>query len=275
MFKILSKKILNETVEEMVIEAPFVARRCEPGQFVILRVDADGERVPLTIVDYDREKQTVTIIYQVVGYSTQLLAQKEAGDFIEDFVGPLGKPAPLHPAKRVLCIGGGVGVAPLYPQMKKVKELGAKVDVIIGARNKDYVILEEECRAVAENFYVATDDGSLGTKGRVTDVLNQLIEEGNQYDEVIAIGPLIMMKAVCDITKVHNIPTAVSLNPVMIDGTGMCGGCRVTVGGKIQFACVDGPDFDGHQVDFEECMRRQQMFKKEEEHACRVGLGEK
>ena len=272
MYKILSKKILNETVQMMEVEAPYVARRCEPGQFIILRVDEKGERIPLTIADYDREKQSVTIIYQVVGYSTQQLAMKGQGDSIQDFVGPLGKPTELKKHSRVLGIGGGVGAAPLYPQIKKLHEMGVAVDVILGARNEEYLLLEEEFNKICDHIYIATDDGSKGHKGFVTQILQNQIEQGINYDEVIAIGPLVMMKAVCDITKQYDIPTAVSLNPIMIDGTGMCGGCRVTVGGKVQFACVDGPDFDGHLVDFEECIRRQQMYK-EEEHTCRVGIG--
>lgn len=271
MYRILSKKILNETVQLMEIEAPYIARRCEPGQFVILRVDENGERIPLTIADYDRERKTVTIIYQIVGYSTKKLSQKEAGDTIQDIAGPLGKPSELKKHKRVLGIGGGVGAAPLYPQIKKLSEMGVNVDVILGGRTKEYVILEDKFREICQNVYIATDDGSRGHRGLVTDVLTKLIEEGKEYDEVIAIGPLVMMKAVCVITREYHIPTSVSLNPIMIDGTGMCGGCRVTVGGKIKFACVDGPDFDGHLVDFEECMRRQRMYK-EEEHVCLIGL---
>lgn len=271
MYKIVNKKVLNSTVEQMTIHAPFVARKCEPGQFVILRVNKDGERIPLTIVDYDREDKTVTIIYQVVGYSTRLLSEKQAGDTIEDFVGPLGQPTELKKHKRVLGIGGGVGTAPLYPQLKKLYNHGVKVDVILGARDESFLILEDEINEIADNVYVATNDGSKGHKGFVTDVLQELLKD-NEYDEVIAIGPLVMMKAVVGITKPLNIPTGVSLNPVMIDGTGMCGGCRVTVGGETKFACVDGPDFDGLLVDFDECIRRQGMFK-EEEHHCRVGLG--
>ncbi len=272
MYEIISKKSLNSSVEWMEVHAPFVARKCESGQFIILRVDEDGERFPLTIADYDREKQTITIIYQIVGFSTQKLSQKQVGDFIHDFVGPLGRPADLKPHKRVLGIGGGVGAAPLYPQLKRLHELGASVDVILGGRSDEFVILEDELKAFCDHVYVATNDGSKGTKGFVTDILNELVSQGTIYDEIITIGPLIMMKVVCDITKDLGIPTSVSLNPVMVDGTGMCGGCRVTVGGKIKFACVDGPDFDGHLVDFEECMRRQSMYK-EEEHLCKINLG--
>lgn len=272
MYKILKKKKLNEAVELMVVQAPFVARSCQPGQFIILRPDEKGERIPLTIADYDREKETVTIIYQVVGYSTQLLSAKQEGDTIPDFVGPLGKPSELKKHKRVLGIGGGVGAAPLYPQIRKLHEMGVAVDVILGGRSKEFIILDKEFEAICDNVYYATDDGSKGKKGFVTDVLNDLLNEGKEYDEVIAIGPLVMMRAVVNITKPKNIPTAVSLNPIMIDGTGMCGGCRVTVGGETKFACVDGPDFDGFLVDFDECMRRQGMYK-EEEHTCRIGLG--
>jgi len=269
-YKVIKKKTINSQVELMVVHAPFTARKCEPGQFIILRVDEDGERIPLTIVDYDREEGTVTIIYQVVGYSTKLLSKKQEGDTINDFVGPLGQPTILKKHKRVLGIGGGVGAAPLYPQIKKLKEMGVSIDVIIGGRSEEYIILEDEFKEICDNIYFATNDGTRGTKGFVTDVLNTLLEQGNEYDEVIAIGPLIMMKAVVGVTKPLNIPTAVSLNPIMIDGTGMCGGCRVTIGGETKFACVDGPDFDGFLVDFDECMRRQTYYKNEEDHACRL-----
>ncbi|WZL83015.1 sulfide/dihydroorotate dehydrogenase-like FAD/NAD-binding protein [Vallitaleaceae bacterium 9-2] len=270
MYKILEKEILNDVVQKMVIEAPFVARKCEPGQFIILRVAENGERIPLTITDFDREKNSVSIVYQVLGYTTQLLAQKQVGDELIDFVGPLGKAAPMKKHKRVLGIGGGVGSAPLYPQLKKMASMGTKVDVILGGRDENLVILKDEFNKICDNVYYATNDGSLGHQGFVTDVLKQLIDKGEQYDEVIAIGPLIMMKAVVDITKPLNIPTGVSLNPVMIDGTGMCGGCRVTVGNETKFACVDGPDFDGLLVDFDEAMQRQAHFVAEEKHACRL-----
>lgn len=272
MYKIISKMKLNETVESMEVLAPFVARKCEPGQFIILRVDDGDERVPLTIADYSREKQTVTIIYQIVGYSTKKLSEKQAGDYISDFAGPLGEATKLEKHKRVIGIAGGVGAAPLYPQLKKLANMGVEVDVIIGGRSEEYIILEDQFREFASNIYFATNDGSKGTKGFVTDVLKKLLAEGNKYDEVITIGPLIMMKAVVGITKPLNIKTSVSLNPIMIDGTGMCGGCRVTVGGETKFACVDGPDFDGFLVDFDEAMRRQTMFK-EEEHICNIGRG--
>ncbi|WP_113671305.1 sulfide/dihydroorotate dehydrogenase-like FAD/NAD-binding protein [Vallitalea guaymasensis] len=270
MYKIVKKKTINSQVELMVVEAPFTARKCEPGQFIILRVNEDGERIPLTIADYDREAGTVTIIYQVVGYSTKLLSKKQEGDYINDFVGPLGQATELKKHKRVLGIGGGVGAAPLYPQIKKLKSMGVSVDVIIGGRSEEYIILEDEFKEICDNIYFATNDGTKGTKGFVTDVLNDLLEKGNKYDEVIAIGPLIMMKAVVSVTKPLNIPTGVSLNPIMIDGTGMCGGCRVTVGGETKFACVDGPDFDGFLVDFDECMRRQSYYREEEDHVCKL-----
>ncbi len=272
MYKIVSKEKLNSSVELMEIEAPFVARKCEAGQFIIIRVDEDGERVPLTIADYDREKNTVTIIYQVVGYSTELLSKKQVGEYVKDFVGPLGKPAPLHKCDYVVGVAGGVGAAPLYPQLRKLHEMGVKVDVIIGGRSAEYVILAEKFKEFCDNVYIATDDGSLGKKGFVTNVLQDIIDTGAKIDEVIAIGPLIMMKNVVKMTKPLGIPTGVSLNPIMIDGTGMCGGCRVTVGGKTMFACVDGPDFDGFEVDFEEAMTRQTMFK-DLEHECQIGRG--
>jgi len=272
MYEIIRKEKLNELVELMEIKAPYVARRCEAGQFIILVVEEDGERIPLTIADYDRENETVTIIYQVVGYSTKLLSEKTQGNCVQDFVGPLGHPAPLKKVNRVLGIGGGVGIAPIYPQLKKLKEMGVEVDVILGGRDESYIILDKEMNEACDNVYYATNDGSKGIQGFVTDKLNQLIDAGENYDLVIAIGPLVMMKAVCEITRKYNIETNVSLNPIMIDGTGMCGGCRVSVGGEIKFACVDGPDFDGHLVDFEEAMNRQKMFKEEEEHICRMAI---
>ncbi|MDF2925017.1 MAG: Cytochrome-c3 hydrogenase, gamma subunit [Paenibacillaceae bacterium] len=274
MYTIINKYKLNDTVELMVVHAPFVARKCEPGQFVMVRVEEGGERIPLTIADYDRQNQTVTIIYQVVGYTTGRLAAKSAGDTITDFAGPLGQPADIHPGKqRIIGIGGGVGAAPLYPQLRKWKEAGASVDVILGGRSKEFIILEKEFSAFCDHVYMATNDGSAGVQGFVTDILAGLLSAENRYDEVIAIGPLPMMKAVVGITKPQGIPTGVSLNPIMIDGTGMCGGCRVTVGGETKFACVDGPDFDGLLVDFDECIRRQGMYKELEAHACRIGTG--
>jgi len=276
MFKILQKRTLNTNVKLMVIDAPYVARKAEPGQFIILRVNENGERIPLTIADYDREKGTVTIIFQEVGKTTMLLGTLEEGDTILDFVGPLGTASHFENVKKAAVIGGGLGTAIAYPQAKKLHSMGASVDVITGFRNKDLIILEDEMKQVSDRLFITTDDGSNGNKGFVTDTLKKLIEEGNKYDLVIAIGPLIMMKFVSNLTKPYGIKTVVSMNPVMIDGTGMCGGCRVTVGGKTKFACVDGPDFDGHQVDFDEAMRRQGMYKTEEiqsteAHKCRLG----
>lgn len=270
MYEIIRKEKLAPGIWLMKVMAPLVARKAMPGQFIILRVKEEGERIPLTIADYDREEGWVTIIFQEVGLTTRLLATLVEGDSILDFVGPLGKPSKLDGLKRVLCIGGGVGVAPLYPQVKYLWEKGSRVDVIIGSRSKEYLILEKEIRGVCNNLYVTTDDGSYGRKGFVSDVLKELIDQGNTYDEVIAIGPLIMMKVVSQITKQYGVPTTVSMNPIMVDGTGMCGGCRVTVGGEIRYACVDGPDFDGHLVDFDEAMRRQQMYKEEEGHICKL-----
>ena len=264
MYKILKKEVLNDVVELMEIHAPYVARKCEPGQFIILRVGEDGERIPLTIADFDREKETITIIYQIVGYSTKQLAKLNEGDELTDFVGPLGVPTKFHEAKHVIGVAGGVGSAPLYPQLRELANRGVDVDVIIGGREAQYVLLADEFRKFCKNVYIATDDGSLGTKGFVTTVLSDLIVNGESFDEVIAIGPVPMMKAVVNVTKPKNIKTSVSLNPIMIDGTGMCGCCRVSVDGKIKFACVDGPDFDGLQVDFDELMMRQRMFKEEE-----------
>mgnify|MGYP000869718212 FL=1 len=278
MYKIVSKKILNPVLGLMEIHAPFVARKCEAGQFIIIRVDEDGERIPLTIADFDREKETVTIIYQKVGYSSNLLATKEEGDYVEDFVGPLGVPSPLkYTDKKIIGVAGGLGAAPIYPQLKKLAEMGVKVDVIIGGRSKDFVILEDQFREFCENVYVCTDDGSYGEKGFVTVVLQELLDKGEEYEECIAIGSLGMMNGVVNVTKPVGLRTMVSLNPLMIDGTGMCGCCRVTVGGEMKFACVDGPDFDGFKVDFKECMERQNFFKDKEQemndHACKIGRG--
>lgn len=274
MYKIVKKEVLNSVVVMMEIEAPYVAARCEAGQFVIVRVDEDGERIPLTIADFDRERNTVEIIFQVVGYSTTLMAKLNEGDYFQDFVGPLGQPAPLNKEwKRVIGVAGGVGAAPLYPQAKKLAEQGTKVDVIIGGRTAELVLLKEKFEKFCDNVYIMTDDGSLGEQGVVTKKLQELLDAGVKYDHAIAIGPLIMMKFVVALTKKpeYNLPTAVSLNPIMIDGTGMCGGCRVTVGGETKFACVDGPDFDGFEVDFDQCMKRQTFFK-EEEHECMMKL---
>jgi NAD(P)H-flavin reductase len=273
MYQIIRKEKLNKVVDLMEIRAPYVARKCEPGQFIIIRVDEDGERIPLTIADFDREKETVTIIYQVVGYSTELLSQKEEGDYVADFVGPLGVPAKLEKKEhKVIGIAGGVGVAPLYPQLRKLAQLGTKIDVIIGGKSAEYVLMADKFREFCENVYISTDDGTLGRKALVTDVLQDLLDKGEQYDECITIGPLIMMKNVVLMTKPIGLHTMVSLNPIMIDGTGMCGGCRVSVGGETKFACVDGPDFDGFKVDFDGCIKRQGMFR-EEEHQCKIGRG--
>ena len=275
MFKIVRKKELNSAVTLMEIEAPFVAKKAKAGQFIIFRVDETGERVPLTIAGYDREKGTVAIIFQKVGLTTKMLGAMNEGDYIQDFVGPLGKPTNTEGIKRVCVVGGGVGCAIALPSAQAFKEAGAEVDVIVGFRSKDIVILEDEMNAVATNYYLMTDDGSQGEKGFVTDKLKALIEAGNNYDAVIAIGPIPMMKFVSLATKPFGIKTIVSLNPIMIDGTGMCGGCRVTVGGKIKFACVDGPDFDGHEVDFDELMNRNSIYKAREAeltetHICRM-----
>ena len=270
MYKIVRKEILNDVVELMEIHAPYVARKCEPGQFIILRASEDGERIPLTIADFDREKETITIIYQIVGYSTEVLSQLNEGDELVDFVGPLGAPTVLHESKHVIGVAGGVGSAPLYPQLRALANMGVKVDVIIGGRESQYVLLKKEFEEFCDNVYIATNDGSMGTKGFVTDVLMELINKGETIDEVIAIGPVPMMKAGVDVTKPHTIKTSVSLNPIMIDGTGMCGCCRVTVDGKVKFACVDGPDFDGLLVDFDELIQRQKMFKSEEAHICNL-----
>ena len=276
MFSIVRKEVLKPAVKLLEVEAPYIARKAEPGQFIILRVNEEGERIPLTIADYDRQKGTVTIIFQEVGKSTRLLGTLEQGDAIADFAGPLGVASHLEGYKKAAVIGGGLGTAIAYPQAKKLHQLGTEVDVITGFRNSSLILLEDELRAASSHLYIATDDGSNGNKGFVTDILKKLIEEGNRYDLVIAIGPLIMMKMVSLLTKQYGIKTLVSMNPVMIDGTGMCGGCRVTVGGKTKFACVDGPDFDGHEVDFDEAMRRQAMYREQEKrsmdgHACRLG----
>ena len=266
MFKIIRKKRLNPTVTLMDIQAPLIARKAEPGQFIILRVDEAGERIPLTIADYDREKGTVTIIFQIVGATTEKLNHLEEGDSLHDFVGPLGIASHTEGLKKVAVIGGGVGSAIAYPIAKKLHAQGAEVHAIVGFRNKDLVILEDEFRAVSDLCKVMTDDGSYGEKGLVTNALKSLLDADEQYDEVIAIGPLVMMKFVCQLTKEYNVKTVVSMNPIMIDGTGMCGGCRFIVGGETKFACVDGPDFDGHLVDFDEAMERSNMYKDFERH---------
>ena len=267
MYRIVKKRVLNPTVTLMEVEAPAVARKAEPGQFIILRVDQGGERIPLTIAAFDREKGTVTIIFQIVGGTTEKLNHKEEGDFLQDFVGPLGKATETEGLKRVAVVGGGVGTAIAYPVAKKLHDVGCHVDLIVGFRNKDLVILEDEFKAASTQLIIGTDDGSYGKKALVTDLLREQIEAGAKYDRIIAIGPVIMMKFVCKLTKEYDIPTVVSMNPIMIDGTGMCGGCRLSVGGETKFACVDGPEFDGHKVDFDEAMARGAMYKDFERHA--------
>ena len=270
-YKIVKKADLNSQIYLMEIEAPLVARKAAPGQFVILRIDEKGERVPFTIADFDKEKGTVTVIIQAVGKTTKDLSKLNEGDTILDFAGPLGMPTPLEGLKKVAVIGGGLGTAIAYPQAKKLKELGAEVTAISGFRSKEYIILEDEMNAVSDKLIITTDDGSNGLQGFVTDRLREELESGEKYDEVIAIGPLVMMRAVCNLTKKFGIPTTVSMNPVMIDGTGMCGGCRVIVGGETKFACVDGPDFDGHKIDWDAAIKRQQMFKAYEKRSCEEG----
>ncbi len=267
MFKIVSKRSLNPTVTMMDIEAPLVARKAQAGQFIILRTDEDGERIPLTVAGCDREKGTVKIIFQIVGATTEKLNHKEVGDCLADFAGPLGKPTETEGLRKVCVVGGGVGCAIALPVAQKLHEQGCEVHSIIGFRNKDLVILEEEFAACSDKLTVMTDDGSHGTKGVVTAPLKEAIEAGENYDEVITIGPLIMMKFVVGVTKPAGVKTVVSMNPIMIDGTGMCGGCRLTVGGKTMFACVDGPDFDGFEVDFDEAMKRGAMYRDFERHA--------
>ena len=279
MFKILDKKQLNETTFSLTVYAPMVAQNILPGQFVMIMTDEDSERIPLTISDFDKEKGSVTVVFQAIGASTIKLSSKNTGDEIAHFAGPLGKPTELDGIKKAWVIGGGVGCAIALPQAKWLKNHGADVDIIAGFRNKDIVILEEEMVNAGTSCTICTDDGSYGVKGFVTGVLKEYIESGKEYDCVIAIGPVPMMKAVSDITKGYGIKTIVSLNPIMIDGTGMCGGCRVNVNGKVKFACVDGPDFDAHKVDFKELMIRNSMYKKQEteakEHMCRIFGGEK
>jgi ferredoxin--NADP+ reductase len=261
MYQIVKKKVLNPTVTLMEIDAPLVAKKAEPGQFIILRVDAAGERIPLTVADFDREKGTVTIIFQIVGATTEALNHLEEGDSLHDFVGPLGVPSHTEGLRKVAVVGGGVGCAIAYPIAKKLHRQGAVVHSVVGFRSHDLVILEDEFAAVSDKLCMMTDDGSHGTRGLVTNALKELIESGEQYDEVIAIGPLVMMKFVAALTREYGIKTVVSMNPIMIDGTGMCGGCRLTVGGSTKFACVDGPDFDGHEVDFDEAMERASMYR--------------
>lgn len=274
MYKILEARELTTNIYLMVVEAPRVAKNCQPGQFVIVRMDKDGERIPLTICDYDREKGTITIVFQTVGAETARMAVLKTGDFFHDFVGPLGcaseminEDKEVLAKKKILFVAGGVGTAPVYPQVKWLHNNGIAADVIVGAKNQDLLILEKEMEAVAGNLYVTTDDGSYGRKGMVTQTIQELVDEGKKYDLCIAIGPMIMMKFVCKLTKELEIPTIVSLNPIMVDGTGMCGACRVTVGDKVKFACVDGPEFDGHLVNFDEAMKRQQIYKTAEGRA--------
>ncbi len=266
MYRIVEKKILNPYVTLMEVEAPLIAKKAQPGQFIILRVDEEGERIPLTVADYNREKGTITIIFQIAGATTEKLNHLNKDEYIHDFVGPLGTPTHTDGLKKVAVVGGGVGCAIAYPVAKKLHELGAEVHSIVGFRNKDLVILEDEFRSVSDVMKIMSDDGSCGEKGLVTDALRQLIEAGNTYDEVVAIGPLVMMKFVAKLTKEYGIKTVVSMNPIMIDGTGMCGGCRLTVGGETKFACVDGPEFDGHLVDFDEAIERAAMYKDFESH---------
>ncbi|MBR1703323.1 MAG: sulfide/dihydroorotate dehydrogenase-like FAD/NAD-binding protein [Lachnospiraceae bacterium] len=271
MYKILKKQELAANIYLMDVEAKRVAKSCQPGQFVIVRMDADGERIPLTICDYNRETGAVTIVFQTVGAATKMMADLKEGDYFHDFVGPLGCASEFVKEdleslkqKKMLFVAGGVGAAPVYPQVKWLHEHGIQADVIVGSKTKDLLILEKEMEAVAGNLYVTTDDGSYGRSGMVTQVIKDLIAEGKKYDVCVAIGPMIMMKFVCLLTKEYELPTIVSLNPIMVDGTGMCGACRVTVGGKVKFACVDGPEFDGHAVNFDEAMRRQSLYKTQE-----------
>lgn len=265
MFKIISKKYLNDTVCEMKIDAPLVAKKAEAGEFIILRVDESGERIPLTIAGYDRDAGWVKIIFQIVGATTIKLGEKQEGEEIADFVGPLGNATKVEGLKNVCVVGGGVGCAIALPVAEKLARLGANVTSIVGFRNKDLVILEDEFKACSKDFVLTTDDGSKGEKGNVCIPLERMLEAGKQFDEIIAIGPLVMMKFVTMSAKKYNVPCTVSMNPIMIDGTGMCGGCRLSVGGKVKFACVDGPDFDGYEVDFDEAIWRSSMYKKEEE----------
>ena len=274
MYKILKAREMAANIFEMVIEAKRVAKSCQPGQFVIVRMDEEGERIPLTICDYDREAGTITIVFQIVGAGTQMMSKLQAGDSLHDFVGPLGRASELTTdpieevkKKKVLFVAGGVGTAPVYPQVKWLHEHGIDADVIVGAKTKDLIILEEEMKKVAGNLYITTDDGSYGRSGLVTKVVEDLVAEGKKYDLCVAIGPMIMMKFACLTTKKLEIPTIVSLNPIMVDGTGMCGACRVTVGDEVKFACVDGPEFDGHKVNFDEAMKRQQIYKTAEGRA--------
>ena len=266
MYKIVRKEALKPTVILYEIEAPMVAKKAQPGQFIILRVDENGERIPITIHDYDREKGTVTIIVQTIGATTEKLSHKAEGESIQDFVGPLGKPTETEGKKKVCVVGGGVRCAIAYPVLKKFHDCGAEVHAVVGFKNKDLVILEDKFKAVSSVLKVCTDDGSYGQQGMVTDALKELLDAGNVYDEIFAIGPAIMMKFVCKTTEPYGVPTTVSMSPIMVDGTGMCGGCRLTVGGETKFACVDGPDFDGHKVDWDETLKRGRMYFDWERH---------
>ncbi len=273
MYEILDKQILSDNVKLMKIKAPLVAKKAKPGQFIILRIDEQGERIPLTIADYDRGKGTITIIFMEVGKTTIQLGKMKKGDALLNFAGPLGEPSEIENYGTVVCIGGGVGIAPLYPIIRALKDAGNNVISILGARNKNLLMLEKEIEECSDELHIATDDGSKGTKGFVTTVLQKLIENGTKINIFWAIGPVIMMKVVADLTKKYNLKTIVSLNPIMVDGTGMCGGCRVTVGGEIKFACVDGPEFDGHKVDFDNLMLRNRRFVREEEKSCKMLQG--
>jgi ferredoxin/flavodoxin---NADP+ reductase len=280
MFKILDKKVLSPGVYQFDIEAPRVAKKAEPGQFIVLRVNEEGERIPLTIADFDRAKGTITIIFQAVGASTELLGSMNAGESLLDFVGPLGQPSHIQGGMgTIVCIGGGIGVAPVYPIARGMKDAGNKVISIMGAKTKDILILEDAMKAASNEVLVTTDDGSYGIKGFVTTALQQLVDRGEKIDQVTAIGPVVMMRSVVEATRPLGIKTIVSLNPIMVDGTGMCGGCRVQVGDETKFACVDGPEFDGHIVDFKGLMSRQRMYREQEtvekDHACHIGLGGK
>ena len=266
MYKITEKVALNPTVTKMVIEAPLIAKKAKPGQFIIVRPFEDSERIPLTVAGYDREKGTVDIIFQIVGGTTMELNSLEVGQSVHDFVGPLGRATEVEGLKKVCVVGGGVGCAIAYPVLKKFHDCGAEVHAVVGFKSKDVVILEDKFKAVSSVLKVCTDDGSYGQKGLVTEALKQLLDEGNQYDEIFAIGPMVMMKFVCKTTEPYGVPTTVSMSPIMIDGTGMCGGCRLTVGGETRFACVDGPDFDGHKVDWDLAVKRNQMYHDFEVH---------
>jgi len=270
MYEIVEKKVLSETVKLMKIKAPLVAKKAKAGQFIILRIDENGERIPLTIADYDRKKGTVTVIFMEVGKTTKQLGTMKVGDALLNFAGPLGVASDIEKFGTVVCIGGGVGIAPLYPIIRALKQKGNYVISILGARNEKLLMLEKEVEEFSDEFYICTDDGSKGNKGFVSNVLQNLIDEGKKINIVWAIGPVIMMKVVADLTKKYDMKTIVSLNPIMVDGTGMCGGCRVSVGGETKFACVDGPEFDGHLVDFKNLMLRNRRFVKEEDHACTI-----